>query len=185
MPRISGTQSPQNKPGCHTRRRPKSKKKTATRALAWVAAFIIVCFCSFKRFFAHSRYLYTASGQRKRFLHPTVTARKKDSHTRRRPKSKKKTQLAYLAWVAAFIIGCGFCHSLRSGIYRAIYRTHIAKKTAREDIPQADYLYLRFVVELLDLIVRLAGQVDAELAVDIRVDLGEYNRGVCLAAAQE
>ena len=33
--------------------------------------------------------------------------------------------------------------------------------------------------------MRLAGQVDAELAVDIRVDLGEYNRGVCLAAAQE
>lgn len=33
--------------------------------------------------------------------------------------------------------------------------------------------------------MRLAGQVYAELAVDIRVDLGEYNRGVCLAAAQE
>ena len=35
------------------------------------------------------------------------------------------------AWVAAFIIGCGFCHSLRSGIYRAIYRTHIAKNSPR------------------------------------------------------
>ena len=91
----------------------------------------------------------------------------------------------YSAWVAAFIIGCGFCHSLRSGIYRAIYRTHLAKKQPARISPQADYLYLRFVVELLDLVVRLAGQVDAELAVDIRVDLGEYNRGVCLAAAQE
>ena len=91
----------------------------------------------------------------------------------------------YSAWVAAFIIGCGFCNSLLSGIYRAIYRSHLAKKQPARISPQADYLYLRFVVELLDLVVRLAGQVDAELAVDIRVDLGEYNRGVCLAAAQE
>ena len=91
----------------------------------------------------------------------------------------------YSAWVAAFIIGCGFCHSLRSGIYRAIYRTHLAKKQPARISPQADYLYLRFVIELLDLIMRLAGQVDAELAVDIRVDLGENDGGMCLAAAQE
>ena len=94
MQRTSGTPSPQNKPGCHTRRRPKSKK-AATCVLAWAAAFIIVCgfchiyFCSFKRFFAHSQYLHTASRQRKRFLHPTVTARKEDGHIRRRSKSKK------------------------------------------------------------------------------------------------
>ena len=91
----------------------------------------------------------------------------------------------YSAWVAAFIIGCGFCHSLWSGIYRAIYRTHLAKKQPARISPQADYLYLRFVVELLDLVVRLAGQVDTELAVDIRVDLGENDGGMCLAAAQE
>lgn len=177
MQRTSGTPSPQNKPGCHTRRRPKSKK-AATCVLAWVAAFIIVCFCPFKRFFAHSRYLHTASGQRKRFLHPTVTAREKDSHTRRRPKSKKSRNLR-------FSVGCGFCHSLRSGIYRAIYRTYLAKKQPARISPQADYLYLRFVIELLDLIMRLAGQVDTELAVDIRVDLGENDGGMCLAAAQE
>ena len=114
MQRISGTQSPQNKPGCHTRRRPKSKK-AATCVLAWAAAFIIVCgfchiyFCSFKRFFAHSRYLHTASGQRKRFLHPIAAVRKKDSHIRRRPKNKKAATCV-LAWAAAFIIVCGFCH---------------------------------------------------------------------------
>lgn len=85
----------------------------------------------------------------------------------------------YSAWVAAFIIVCGLA------FHWVIYRTHLAKKQPARISPQADYLYLRFVVELLDLVVRLAGQVDAELAVDIRVDLGEYNRGVCLAAAQE
>ena len=68
-------------------------------------------------------------------------------------------------------MGCGFCHSLRSGIYRAIYRTYLAKKQPARISPQADYLYLRFVIELLDLIVRFASQVDAELAVDIRVNL--------------
>ena len=113
MQRTSGTPSPQNK-DCPTRRRPKSKKSRNSRFWAWAAAFVIVCgfchiyFCSFKRFFAYSRYLYTASWQRKRFLHPTVTAREKDSHTRRRPKSKKKTATRALAWVAAFIIVC-FC----------------------------------------------------------------------------
>ena len=56
-----------------------------------------------------------------------------------------------------------------------IYRTHLAKKQPARISPQADYLYLRFVIELLDLIMRLAGQVYAELAVDIRVNLGEYN----------
>ena len=183
MQRTSGTQSPQNK-GCHIRRRPKSKKEPQLAYLAWVAAFVIGCdfchiyFCSFKRFFAHSQYTYTASGQRKRFLHPTVTARKEDSHTRRRPKSKKGRNLR-------FSVGCGFCHSLRSGIYRAIYRTYLAKKQPARISPQADYLYLRFVIELLDLIVRFASQVDAELAVDIRVDLGENDGGMCLAAAQE
>ena len=89
------------------------------------------------------------------------------------------------AAIHVFGVGCGFYHSLRSGIYRAIYRTHIAKKQPARISPQADYLYLRFVVELLDLVVRLAGQVDTELAVDIRVDLGENDGGVCLAAAQE
>ncbi len=183
MPRIYGTQPPQNK-GCHIRRRPKSKKGRNSR-FSVGCGFYHICFCSFKRFFAHSQYLHTASGQRKRFPHPIVTARKEDSHTQRRPKSKKEPQLMYSAWVAAFVIGCGFCHSLRSGIYRVIYRTHLAKKQPARISPQADYLYLRFVIELLDLIMRLAGQVDTELAVDIRVDLGEYNRGMCLAAAQE
>ena len=171
MPRIYGTQPPQNK-DCHIRRRPKSKKRAATRVFSVSCGFCHIYFCSFKRFFAHSQYLHTASGQRKRFLHPTVTAREKDSHIRRRPKSKKSRNLR-LAWVAAFIIGCGFCHSLRSGIYRVIYRTYLAKKQPARISPQADYLYLRFVIELLDLIMRLAGQVYAELAVNIRVDLGE------------
>ena len=84
-----------------------------------------------------------------------------------------------LAWVAAFIIVCGLA------FHWVIYRTHLAKKQPTRISPQADYLYLCFVVELLDLVVRLAGQVDTELAVDIRVDLGENDGGMCLAAAQE
>ena len=84
-----------------------------------------------------------------------------------------------LAWAAAFIIVCGLA------FHWVIYRTHLAKKQPARISPQADYLYLRFVVELLDLVVRLAGQVDTELAVDIRVDLGENDGGMCLAAAQK
>lgn len=83
-------------------------------------------------------------------------------------------------------VGCGFYHrafvivfALLSVFYtaRSILIQLLGKKTldfntkTRRDCLRGSISCLRFVVELFDLVVRLAGQVYTELAVDIRVNL--------------